>query len=136
MSQETAHSESGEGAESAEHQATESSVVPHDDSSERVLGINLESNLVLVVVGVFSLGLTAASLTLTAKAVLGVTIVFASGAAIFDIAEIAHQADASRVRLAALAAVVAALHLVAVGAAVIARRSFVATTAPLGSPDA
>lgn len=131
-SSEPAHAESGEGSETAEQRTAETSEPTHDESTEAVLGINTESNAVLVVVGIASVGLAVAALTITNRPVLGLTAAFAVAAAAFDLAEVARQADASRTGLAVLAAIVALLHLAAAGGAGVGLSHAVASEDPSG----
>ncbi len=97
------HSEHNETAEHSESTET----------SEEVLGINLESTpLVLIGVGI-SVALAAAAWLTNRKVILLVATLFAVAFAALDIAEFAHQIDQSASGLAALAAIVALLHLAA-----------------------
>ena len=95
--------ESGEGAGHAE--ATE--------SSEKVLGLNLESTPLVVVAVAISVALAVATWRTNGKLVLLIVGLFAVAFAVLDIAELAHQVNKSATGLAVLAGVIAALHLAA-----------------------
>jgi hypothetical protein len=102
------------GDEAAERAATEHEV---SEPKERVLGIDVESGGVVASVVVLALVLAGAVARTRARMVLFVVAAFAAISTILDIGEFLHQVDESRNGLAALVAVVVALHaFVAVGA--------------------
>jgi hypothetical protein len=95
----------------------------HPESGEELLGINPESTGLTVVAVLISLALAVAVAFLRRSVlVLVVVLVVMLAFAALDVRELLHQLDASRGGLAAVAAVVAALHLgAAAGAAALAR---------------
>ena len=110
------HSETVTTTESAEHnESTEGTAhVENVESSETVLGMNLESTPLVVTAVVVSVALAAATWLTNRKFVLLVVGLFAVAFAALDIAEFAHQIDKSAGGLAALAAIIAVLHVAAV----------------------
>jgi asparagine N-glycosylation enzyme membrane subunit Stt3 len=115
-----AHEEGGheEGEATNEGQATdEGSEAPSEgNSSETVLGLNVESTPLVVTAVLFSLVLAGAAWAWPRSRPLLVIVIAAMLAfAVLDIAEVVHQLDTSRAGLAILAAIVAALHLAAAG---------------------
>jgi hypothetical protein len=96
------------------------------ESTEKVFGINTESVGLVVAVVIASLLLAAIALAVRSPLVLGIIIVVALAAAVFDAREIAHQLDESRNGVATLAALTMTLHLlaalVAVAGLVVERR--------------
>jgi hypothetical protein len=83
----------------------------HVESSEKLLGVNPESTVLLAVAVVVSLLLAAAVWWRGGSPfVLGVVVVAMAAFAALDIREVVHQVNESRTGLAVLAAVVAALH--------------------------
>jgi hypothetical protein len=114
---------STEGSES--HEAAESSPAPAESGAEsgsesgsestesKVLGINTESTPVVILVVLGSLALAGLLLRRPGRRALGATVVVASLAAGFDLAELAHQRHLGEHGLAFLAAAVAGLHLAA-----------------------
>ena len=114
------HAESGEeGGESGEQKerATPVAGAASGTSGERVWGIAVESPVTVTVAVVVSLLLAAAVWRRPRRPVLAVAAVFAIGATVFDIAEVSHQVHEERVGIAALAVLVALLHLAAAVAA-------------------
>jgi hypothetical protein len=121
-----AEPEQGESREEAEHQAEPATAErgAHEESSEEILGVNPESPGLVAAAAIASLLIAAAAwrwfgrdrvLWLVAAAM----IAFAA----LDVREVAHQIDESRSGVAALAALVAALHLAAAGLAAYAASS-------------
>lgn len=100
------HNESGEGANPAESTVT-------SESSEKVLGLNLESTPLVVVAVAISVALAVATWRSNLKVVLLVAGLFAIAFAVLDIAEFVHQINKSAAGLAALAAIIAVLHAAA-----------------------
>ncbi len=89
-------------------------------SEERIFGIDRESGP-LVALGIAISVVLAVSVVLTrSAAALGIAVAFAVTFAAFDLAEVVHQLDESRGGLAALAALIAVLHVGAVAAGAIA----------------
>lgn len=86
------------------------------DSSEIVLGLNLESTPLVVAAVVFSLILAATVLARPQWRPLLVVVALAMLAfAVLDIAEVSHELDVSRAGVAIIAWIVAGLHLAAAG---------------------
>ncbi len=81
---------------------------------ERVLGLNLESPLVVGIAVVASVGLALLAWSRPERRWLLAIAVIAAGFALVDVAEVLHQLDEDRMGLALLAAAVAALHTLAV----------------------
>jgi hypothetical protein len=129
------HAEGGtaEGAtatgEAAEAPATsETSETPHTEASgETVLGVDLESPLLLALGVAVSLGLAFLAWRFNTRLLLLVIVGFTLAFAVFDIAEVRHQVNESRTGLAVLAAVIAAVHLA--GAAAAQQRTWLASDA-------
>ena len=109
----TDHTETGvEGEGTPRSEAAGTEATEHSQSStETVLGLNLESNTLVVVAVVVSLALAALTWFRDRRNLLLATMAFASVFAVFDIAEIAHQLTESRNGLATLAAGLALIHL-------------------------
>lgn len=84
--------------------------------SERVLGIPVESTATVAVAVIFSLLLAVAAWRRPKAVVLLAAAIFAAAAAVLDIAEIGHQLSENRAGIAALAGLVAALHLAVIAA--------------------
>ncbi|MEO8425262.1 MAG: hypothetical protein ABI595_15300, partial [Actinomycetota bacterium] len=101
---------SGEGAAPVASAATE-----HTDA--RVLGIDLEAPLFVVLAVVISVALAAAVWWRETLAVLVLVLLFALVFAVLDIAEVIHQNDSGRTGVVLVAAVVAVLHLGVAGLA-------------------
>jgi hypothetical protein len=117
--------EAGEASEAGERKPTSSSAAGestgetashreasgHVESSEKLLGVNPESTVLLAVAVVVSLLLAAAVWWRGGSAfVLGIVVVAMVAFGALDIREVVHQVNESRTGLAVLAAVVAALH--------------------------
>ncbi len=106
------------GNEAEEHAAATS----HSETSEKVLGLRVESTGTQVVAVLISVAGIAVLLLTTRREWLYAVSVMAVLFMVLDIAEVVHQADRSDTGLALLAAVVALLHAgVAVGALVAGR---------------
>lgn len=129
---ETAHTEGttqeesvGEETPQTEESATEESGHT-ESSSETVFGVNLESTALVIVAAIASVALAALTWRWNVRPLLLATATFAAVFAIFDIAELVHQVQESRTGIAALVAIIAALHT---GAALVAQqRATTATT--------
>jgi hypothetical protein len=105
------HSETGKTAGEGQSAAPREHT---SEATEHVLGVNMESDAVVWLVVIASLVLAAGVLLLpTVSAFVWVAVVFSLAAAVFDIAEIAHQISRSDAGLAALAASIAIIHLAA-----------------------
>jgi len=94
-------------------------------SAETVLGIDLESNALIIVAIALSLALAVLTWLRNRRSLLLATMAFALVFAAFDIAEVAHQLNESR---SGLAIFVAAITLVHLATALVAEQR--ATTAP------
>jgi hypothetical protein len=115
--------ESGVGSEAGETgESTESGTVSgapprgervHEESSERLLGVDPESTGVLALAVVASLALAAAVWRTGTPWLLGLVAVVMVAFAALDVREVVHQIGESRAGLTILAALVAALHLAA-----------------------
>ena len=107
------HTEEGEAP--GEHADEEAAAEPdHDDSSEeRVLGMNLESPLLIGLGGAVSVALAVLTWRSNARIALLAAVGFAALFVVLDIAELVHQIDESRTGIAVLAAVVAFVHAAA-----------------------
>jgi hypothetical protein len=97
-------------AESPKH-AAESEGEIHNESDEKVLGINYESTPLVILAVIVSLGMAAAVGLARAPWVFLLVAAAMIGFAVFDIAEVFHQIDRSEGGIAALAGLVAVLHL-------------------------
>ncbi len=82
-----------------------------ETSTETVLGLNLESNALVIVAVAMSLTLGALAWFRNRRRLLLATVAFAVIFAMFDIAEVAHQLTESRSGLATLGAAIALVHL-------------------------
>ena len=104
---------------SAEHEAAEhdEAAGEHDEDEELLLGVDVESPLAVTVAVVVSLALAIGLWLRQRRWLAGVVAVIAIVFAVFDIAEVVHQARESGGGLIVLAAVVAAGHLAAGGLA-------------------
>ena len=103
----------------------------HESHTEStVLGVNTESNAAVATVLAISVLLAALLVLVEARAVVVTVAVFALAFAVFDIAEVAHQIDASETGLAVIAVVVALAHLSSTGLAAAVMRP----NRPIGSP--
>lgn len=94
-----------------------------ESSGESVLGLDLESDTLVVAAVVASLLLAVFTSRRHRRGLLLATMVFAAAFTIFDVAEIAHQAKERRTALALLVAAVAMMHA---GAAVVAQQRWTA----------
>jgi hypothetical protein len=101
-----------EGGEHAESEAGEEGTEPQG-GEERVLGLDLESPLVVGLAVVASVGLALLAWSRPERRWLVAIAVVAAGFALVDVAEVLHQLDEDRMGLALLAAAVAALHALA-----------------------
>lgn len=110
------HTEATEQTEPGE--ASERESHSEEGEEETVLGLNLESPLLVALGIAVSLALAVGAWRSNARVVLIAAGAFAAAFAALDIAEAAHQADESRVGLVVLAALVALVHLTAVVVAV------------------
>jgi hypothetical protein len=104
------HSETGEAAESEEAESA-------DEDEERVLGIDVESPLVVGIAVVVSLLLAALAWWRPIRGVLVLAGVVAAAFAVLDLAEVAHQLDENYTGLVLLAAAIVVLHATAAGLA-------------------
>ena len=110
-------SESGAGTES--HASTPTEATHSESTAEAsVLGVDLESWPLVLAFGAVCVGLAIAVVRSRARVVLLATAVVVGVAAVFDVAEIVHQANESQTELVIIAAGVLILHLVALGLAV------------------
>ena len=106
----------GEGTAQTETPVSET--VGHSEiSGETVLGVNLESNGLVVFAVVISMALAVLTGLRSRHSLLHATLVFALAFAVFDIAEVAHQIKESRGGLATLAGTIALVHLATTGVA-------------------
>ncbi len=109
------------GSETTPHTETEMPTTPHTETAhterERVLGVPVDSPAAVTGAIALSLLLALAIWRRPTRRVLLATAAFAAAATILDLAEIPHQIDHSRGGLAALAALIAVLHLAAAAAA-------------------
>lgn len=114
-------------SEGTTHIETQGGQTPgHSESSaETVLGLDLESNALVIVAVAVSLALAALTWFRNRRGLLFATMVFAVVFAVFDVAEVVHQIKESRSGLATLAAAIAVVHIATV---LVAEQR--ATTAP------
>lgn len=121
---EAAHSQGKEtGAESQEHAAKPAGREGGEASGDKLLGIDVESTSLVALAAVASMGLALGVwLRPTWAALLSLTAVALVAFAALDIREVFHQLDENKGGLAALAALVAALHLAAGGTGASQRR--------------
>jgi hypothetical protein len=110
------HTEEARG-EHAESETGEEGTEPAG-GEEKVLGLDLESPLVVGIAVVASVGLALLAWSRPDRRWLVAIAVVAAGFALVDVAEVLHQLDEDRMGLALLAAAVAALHALAVVLAV------------------
>lgn len=82
-----------------------------ESSAETVLGLDLESNALVIVAVAASLALATVTWIRNRRGLLFATVAFAVVFAAFDAAEVAHQLKESRSGLATLAATIAVVHL-------------------------
>jgi len=104
-------------AESAERSTSEAAESTEDDE-ERVLGIDVESPLLVTAAVLVSLLLAALVWRRPDRRLLIVIAVVAAAFAVLDIAEVAHQLDEDNTGLALLAGLIAALHAAAAALAI------------------
>ena len=122
--QTTAHVEaSGEASEG--HVATETADQSSPEPSERVLGVNFESNAILAAVGLGAMLLAGVVALTGSQVAVAVALAVSSAAVVFDMAEVVHQVNRSSAGLALVAALVAVVHAVS---AAIAYRLYVRRT--------
>jgi hypothetical protein len=120
-------------AETAERPANEAEPA-EEGGEERVLGLDLESPLLVTAAVVVSVLFAGLVWRRRDRSLLVAIAVFGAGFAVLDIAEIAHQLDEDRTGLALLAGLIAALHAAtAVLAVHLTTRTTDATRAPLTS---
>jgi hypothetical protein len=108
--------EAGEGSSAGEEGHAETVAGDTDtETNEAVLGVNIESTPLIVLAVIAGLGLAAVAATRPGHrpAVLLTVAVIALAWAALDMREVVHQVDESRHRIAAVAIVVAVLHLAA-----------------------
>jgi hypothetical protein len=107
--------ERAEGERAESEAGAEAGERPDSDeaSEERVLGLDLESPLLVGAAVVVSLGLAVVAWSRSERRWFVVIAVVAAGFTVLDVAEIVHQLDEDRGGLAALAGSVAALHALA-----------------------
>ena len=111
------------GVESPAAHAAEGSGAVTREAGEKILGINPESTALVVAALVGSLLLAFAALRVERNAPILVVIAAAALVfAAFDLREVFFQVDRSRPGVATIAALVAALHVAAAGAAIVLRR--------------
>ena len=109
---EVTHTDETTGEGTTNTEAPGGEATGHSESSaETVLGINLESNTLLIVAAAVSLALAALTWLRNRRGLLFATMAFALAFAVFDIAEVAHQLEGSRAGLAILAAAIALVHV-------------------------
>ena len=112
--------------EHAEGEASEAAEGPEQsgEAEEKVLGVDAESPGLVAVAVAVSVALAAAVWFRPLRIVVLLALLFGLAAALFDVAEVAHQLDEDRRGLAVLAGVVAAAHLlVAAVSAFVLRQS-------------
>jgi hypothetical protein len=119
---EIAHSEAGEASgETNEHAAEPATTKAAEGGEDRVLGLDAEATPLVAMTAAVSLALALAAWRSRAAVVLALIAVAIAVFAAFDIREVFHQLDESKAGLAALAVLVAVLHLAAAATAVRAR---------------
>jgi hypothetical protein len=115
---ETGHSKTGHsktGHSKTGHSKTGHSETGHSEGTAKtVLGLNLESNVLVVGGIVLSLALALLALQTARRSTLIAVGTFAALFMVFDIAEVRHQLNNSHIGIAVIAAAVAAVHLCAV----------------------
>jgi hypothetical protein len=105
---------SGEHNEGTGHnQGTEHEHREASESGGTVFGINLESTPFVVLAVIVSVALAVATWRSNDRSVLLVTALFAAAFAVLDVGELPHQIKESASTIAAIAAVIAVLHVVA-----------------------
>jgi hypothetical protein len=119
----------GEVGESEVERAAEQGAAHDESAEERILGVPIESPLTVIGAVLVSILLAVAVWRRPLRAVLIVAAVFALGAAVLDVAEIVHQTGEGSVLIAALAGLVALLHVAVVaGVAMVWGRTGAAST--------
>jgi Flp pilus assembly protein TadB len=126
--------ELSESGESAEQRAAEtgSTSETHNESSEKLFGVNPEATWLVVLAVALSVLLALAVWRTNSTAVLLAVVAFGLVFAAFDVREAIHQSDESNSGLVVVAVIVAILHLgvAAVAGCLIMRRSDVGLAAP------
>jgi Flp pilus assembly protein TadB len=113
------HNEQAETGETTETEAAERAESQEaEEDEERVLGMDVESPLLITAAVVMSLLLAGLVWRRPDRRLLIVITVIAAGFAVLDAAEVVHQLDEDRTGLAALAGVIAALHAAAAALAI------------------
>lgn len=107
--------------------------VEHNESPERVLGINVESRDLVTTAVVVSLLLAALVWRRPTRPLLMLIAVAAAAFAVLDAAEVAHQLHENRTRLALLAGLVAAVHAAAAALAIHQTTTVATVREPAGS---
>ena len=100
-------------SESAEHNGPTEHGGPAEQQETKLLGVNLESTLLVVLAIGASLTFAAATWRTDRKLVLLATGIFAAGFAALDVAELRHQIEEYAATIAVIAAIVALLHAAA-----------------------
>jgi di/tricarboxylate transporter len=118
------HRETGEAAEREEAESA-------DEEEGRVLGVDVESPLLVTTAVVVSLLLAALTWRRPTRVVLIVVGVVTAVFAVFDLAEVAHQLDEDNSGLVALALAIALLHATTAGLAVLQARTADPELAPV-----
>ncbi len=95
-------------SEGAEAAASDEGSAEH--ASEKVLGVDIESGVLVAVAVALSLALAFLTWRTNGRLVLLTTIAFAALFALLDIAEFVHQIKESRAGIAVLAAIIALVH--------------------------
>ena len=108
--------------------------IAHERRSERIFGINPDSIALVSIAVAVSLALAAAVWLLPGIYAPLTIAVFAVGAAVFDIREVAHQINEHRTNLIMIATAVATLHLAAAASAMLLARNR-RTNVPAAQPD-
>ena len=83
------------------------------ETSEEILGVNLESTPLVGLAVIISVALAAATWRSDRKLILLVTALFAAAFAVLDVAEFSHQINESAATIAVIAAIIAVLHAAA-----------------------
>jgi hypothetical protein len=100
----------GAGAEGSDEGASAAAEAERNEGGERVLGVDLESPVLVAGAVVVSLLLAGFVWRRPDRRLLIAIAAFTAGFAVFDIAEFTHQLDEDRTGLAVLAAILALLH--------------------------
>lgn len=112
------HDETVASVEAGEHnEATETAGhnegAEASETSEEILGVNLESTPLVGLAVIISVALAAATWRSDRKLILLVTALFAAAFAVLDVAEFSHQINESAATIAVIAAIIAVLHAAA-----------------------